>query len=661
MLCGLCTRVIGERDFAELKPCDHIVCPQCLINALYKKAKFGPLVCPCNCCHQDVNCHVYFQHNCSNHEEQDTLRHSAPTISLDVDPIRHFNYALDPSERSRKTTLAVAYATRDGKPRFFGLCLDGNVGPQTPDEKEKLKIIFALLYPLLVSEYKNSEEGQRNQTTRVQNLSPEGLEDYAIHKDSRFIRNLVHSLVTGRYDRGLDVQNFVATGDKNTRKQLLGSFVMTEVMTSLVDSFKSQRLQTTVGHELALIEGTSKLQKTLSMFDLSIARNTVRHHTYSFAVDHVAIGRDASCRDFLLVPADNVEFYGPGKVDNWCHILIRIVPEEQLKKDGFYNKDVALRHCRDDDKEFGDLVDTTDHDNLFTKIYGIRDQDFLLFSNRILQHLETVRTLDLPAAIECEDMAASGVYDCGATLPRNLGVVLPETEPIAPGSEDYTMYERNNLFPQMPFHAPFSRRSSLREITKSAILTNKGLRARASPDETDEHEDGPPVQDLMTALAGDGFPANDFLIEKADSINDGDGIYTNVFWFFGMFHTLMNAVRACNGKLFHWLFGWFLSFYKSHRGTEFVLNCGDITGAIDISFQYLCANYRNVADNLKRIEDREVTAQEIHEHMRKRAREHGLCMMMFLHLRFIEMFLMLRDAERSGSRGDVGLALCAIR
>jgi hypothetical protein len=321
-----------------------------------------------------------------------------------------------------------------------------------------------------------------------------------------------------------------------------------------------------------------------------------------------------------------------------------------------------MRLSRDDGKDFMSLVEDEGAEAVINRLFVVRELDWLQISNRKLQHIDTVRQLILPGANECRQRAEDETYDCEESIPLNLGVILPERQKTIAEKTNQTMYERNNLHFQTPYHASFAKKDSIIEISLSAKRTVDNLLKKHEEEHGDDHPEGPPVLNLMVSLQGDGYPCEQWLRMKAHYRSIGDLSLENIYWWSGNFHLKMNGYRSLNMKLFRDVLKLAVSRWRpTTHSFEYLIHCNDPRDVEDEMFQYLCAHYRNAADKLEVIKGRKVSAKEIHKHMLERAKAHPLCMAFYIHNNFLEVLLMLRDSEKSGDRGDVELAMSAQR
>jgi hypothetical protein len=170
-----------------------------------------------------------------------------------------------------------------------------------------------------------------------------------------------------------------------------------------------------------------------------------------------------------------------------------------------------------------------------------------------------------------------------------------------------------------------------------------------------------PVREIGIFAMMDGSPRYQFGRIKDEDISNGNFTYENTEFFGGGLHWMMEAINM-RGKLSYSIFEYWGKLWRSTEARyNWIVAVSDPRDAMNELPQYVLAHYRVAADEYKAINRRDGSAKEIHNHMLERAQEYPIVLAILVDIQMIEIILLFRDAEKSGSFGSVEMFLSAIR
>ena len=244
-------------------------------------------------------------------------------------------------------------------------------------------------------------------------------------------------------------------------------------------------------------------------------------------------------RGYVHFMCDNIEMYGKKRVDSWIHIMCANIPEGTLINNGAYSEDESSQWVRDDHKDWNTLIADEGADALVARVFLVSDEEWLLFSNRQIGHLNAIKLAVLPDGIAMWRREEEGNYAEVGVVPLNLGVPLDNpttsfrsgitTDDAELGVENAvpsiprwkSMYKRNSLEVQDPYHANLACTEAVHEISKSVLRSyENGMKKHPAND--NEHKSGKSIQGEVKAVCADGSPAYAFLCLRAALQRNGD-------------------------------------------------------------------------------------------------------------------------------------------
>lgn len=661
--CEKCNREIMH-EMVTVSPCQHVVCPQCIIKRLVTwRKKFEPCNCPCAGCKTPMESHSYSINGAT---EAEKVEHVHPIADKTKDPFRFFKNQSS-EQRKNMIGLSCCYETVDGKAASINVYMDLDAGPQTPEEEEQLLDIAALMHgPIL--KRSQQDEGPND---RVPRLTATEVEGFAIHEDCRLLTKFMYAISSGYSKLNVEELDTVTA-----KKKYFASFGASELVLH-VNSTKPGRLQMMVADLIENHPAAKNVREILSRFCLSASPSHMNNLSSEAAFDEATYGIDFSPYALRGLNFDNLGFRKKAGYDQWTIILLQTTTEEQLKRIGFYETDPSKRINRTA-KVWGDVIkDFTDehgHDQgqklLAAKVVGVRPIDCKRVALYVLTHMSTVMKLSLPNEDDCRDMDTTGDYEWHCAIPKNLGIALkspssdttglgtepPQCQQVSVPQQANTLFESAKLTPDNPYHADPAARSTISEIAKYSLRST--VKARGSGNHPSGEE---PVQKIMVPITADGSPTSIYYGISDEDKWTGRHRFDDIRFFPGGFHCNLETHRM-RGKLFYDLWGYYVRKFRPTAGqSNWIMLPGDPRDVESELLEYVCAHYRCAADELAKQKGREVSPTEVDDHMWHRASQHPLCMGVLLELRFAEVTIMMRDSEKDGDVGDVELFLTCIR
>ena len=629
--CGCKNDVCSSEELFKNFPCEHDVCPGCMVKNLLTKPRFGIVSCPG--CKKPTTHHVH---------KGKLEQHTDPEISKDKDPFRHFMYNIPDQKRKGKMIVALLWQSSseqtETKKRFVAL-LDENKGAVEANDEKNLVCILSALRVVVFAGTKDQPNSPTMNSFQWKR---------SVFDDIRPITKYFFAFCMGGTD--LEKEKSTARNDKEVKSKILANGVLIDVALRIVDHYGGmQPFQQVLGQFVSTLPKSTGLQKFLSSVRLSSHRTTEHKKASIETIEMIQKGQKLDERGFAAGLCDNVDYTGKAKKDCWTHFLISNNSEEDMRSDGAYEWE------RYDGTRWEDLEVEEGQDQLVARVFDISDDDWLTFSNYELSIINTIKNVTLPTSVDCKDMEQRNSYQNVGKVPLNLG--NPLAEPTNPRRErehdtgkQQDFYARNRLLIQPPLHSNLGKKDTVLELTRAAIATFD----RWIPQEDGEHT----LQGLIYAICADGGPVELFMREKEEMEQRGDYSFDKVEWFSMSFHLMINSLRNLNGKHSKEAF---VSVCKRWRNTtqrlDWALACPDPKDIFNELFQYKIAMIRNVCDNVGTDENPRV----IHDYLIQRSMEYPICMLYLIHLKFTTLILMLRDSSRSGDHGNIPLYLTCLR
>jgi hypothetical protein len=690
-VCASCHKDIGYEGFFDVKPCHHIYCCSCFASALARKIGHESLSCAAQGCGGCIGSHRHYawkgtidRHLVHDPADDDVMHNRTPPIThqQDIrqqpdpskDPLRSFFKETGKAERDGKGFIYIAVGEgAEGQVKIRKAKFD-SLGGFEQDEQAALFDIFKLLHPLL---FPRREQNQGEQA----DMNPRQLVYYALNEDKHIAIPCLYALGTGAiYNEELRMEFSAGTSYK--RSAYLGCFVAKEMLLRVGQENPSV-FQLCIADMVFTLTRCRLLLDILSEFRVGAHFSTMIRHARKRDDATLSKQMVLPYRSFTVFVMDNLNFTLKGaKVSNdqWTTLSIYVITEEQLKAAGFYQDDDPEKRISRVRKTRQQFLDDQNCQN----IASITNDDYKALSFYTLQHLKTIMELQLPTFIECYELKELDDYATTYEIPRNLGVditprknrvddngkrVVHKPLPYPSVSDDFiditneveptSIIDQNNIFVDIPVHDDLAKTTVVQDFLDYAC---RDAARRIEVDNRvrpEGHER--PVQEVMTALSGDGSPCvQTHRLKDLDARNpEEEQLYKSLHFFAGAFHMKMEQIKKKAELLFEALFHIVKQYRKTQGKQDWVMNPRDPNQMEDEVISCFAAMLRAAIDSIaETLHVNTLSPAAVNAHMLKRAQEYPIAMLMLMEYRFTEVYYIIRDAEKSDS---IDLYFTAIR
>lgn len=705
----------GGDDFMLCSPCDCTMCSFCAFQLVVDRKFKSPSCGKCNRAMAGVYCYR------SDRQLTDECGYIAVTKhypDFTKDPVRYYMSLFDQQADSEKKIegvdpenkciLSLAYPSylegKIAKPASISVALDSDVGPETIEDENNLRKVFALLHGPIFGVhrelFKSKVFGRMSAAEYV---------DYARNTDESLLLKLLWAFSTGEIDVVLTDLQF---GKSKYNSEYFSRFLAVSVAKEMLGRVcldKPSPFQIMMADLLQLTNASTETKLFLSKIRVAASVSTMERLSVKNQLATIKKKIDMGNLDAFSIHLDNVGFTGRKK--KWSqHTIIQVqfIPEKQLRELGFYRgllsrdrktfEDLAEEEGIDLEvleDEIGDESQFKQMCALASRVVGTSKKDYQILSCHVLTSIKTAMELSLPSIQECQELKNSIRFEWETKIPLNLGNKLPtssrkasmnkpaateiavndaipddlydDEESLADDTKNSrvkTFYETNNITLDKVLHED---PGSTKGVTMVADYLEEASKFSEQYDIVTTSGELP-VRDIFAPATSDGSPLNRFLDIEAKDIRengDADRRYKKAKFFMGGMHYMMEF-GSMRGRLVQDVFGWFGSRWRSTEPQlNWLLCVKDPTDFVLEMPQYLLAHYRGAYNCLKMKlgSDNEatITPVDVHNHMIDRAVEHPICMAVLLDLRLVEIALLIRDSEKSGERGDINLFITTMK
>lgn len=577
----------------------------------------------------------------------------------------------------------------------------------TDTQKDSLVDILRMLHPYVMAELKDED---------VPCLSAKELKAFALN-DSRLLTRCLYALGTGQVP--LEDEKKC---NSYWQAQQYASFCASELLVRPCIK-KPGYLQRFFSDQLSITPVTRNFKEICSFLRISGSPAFLRITNAEEVCESLLKGVNYPERGLIIFAFDNFGLKKKASYDQWTLLQVTTVTEEQLKGVGFYTENYTNQISRVP-RLMTSIIEETSKAGRdpADAIVGITSSDYSLLTKYVLTHIQTALKLRLPGQKDCEAIDGNGSYGVWSQckIPMNLGLQLPagpsgkettcksfpfprlfaprdeeddsseendayesdtnvkadncfdciqEHHPSfsnigdLPVSGEYkTIYEKNNMFLDVPLHDDLAKVSVVRGIMDYALRVNKGIEQSYLFNNAGEQDVELPVQQILIPMCGDGSPVEaSHRIKDADRAS-GSNKYEKIQFFPGGFHFLLELHRM-RGKFFGDVFGLFVNKWRPSAGKmKWIMEPSDPNDVQMELPDYILAHYRCALDCLAEIRQCDhLSPVQVNEHMLERAKSYPFVMAVLLELRFAEVAFILRDSEKSGAHGDVDAFVTGVR
>lgn len=235
-----------------------------------------------------------------------------------------------------------------------------------------------------------------------------------------------------------------------------------------------------------------------------------------------------------------------------------------------------------------------------------------------------------------------------------------DTDAAATGGSQQNRYQRNYNTKLQMEHRDLNKTESVERLIHYGATSR---RAQLDEWEKVKHKYAstaePPVAAIMNALGTDGQPAT----QASKLIRDDEGrtLPTSTFVSFGGLHTVMKTLNA-NGEFFEALLRGVVAAIRDTLDKQnWFLFVSDPRQREEEYPIIVLAHYLVAYEELREVLERDVTAEEVLDHMLERGEKYATCAFALLELRMGAIAKLMRNSERVGNSEGVKLFFATLR